>query len=158
MKLYWRKTPFTWIASKAPFDYENKFAIEEGGDPPNDILTLTMELLNYGGKKVCIRYPETDMKSLLKNGALFQANGLILNLKEDRECHSNCSKLWLENKKELSICTGYGLTEDDQMWRQHTWLLKSKEKIIIETTVKREKYYGIILTGLSASLFAKANE
>jgi hypothetical protein len=157
MKLYWYKTPFTWIASKTQFRDKNKLNFDEKVNPPDDVVLLSTHLLEHGGKEVCVRFPEPDMKLILQRGYAFPTDGLTLNTGQDSECHSNSSILWLNDKRNLHICTGYGLTGDDQMWRQHTWLITKQGQKIIETTIKREMYYGVILRGLRAFLFAKMN-
>lgn len=157
MKLYWRKTPFAWIASKTQFRDKNKLKFQEDLPPPEDVVLLSTRLLERGGKRVCVRYPEPDMKLILRHGSVFPTEGLTLQTGQENECHSNSSVLWLNNKWNLHICTGYGLTGDDQMWRQHTWLNTKQGQKIIETTLKREMYYGVVLKGLKAFLFAKMN-
>ena len=73
---------------------------------------------------------------------------------ENSRCHSNCAHIWNCKPKEYKIVTGWALS-DDGIWRQHTWLLRSKA--IVETTSPREKYYGFVLTDEEANQFWWAN-
>ena len=66
MNLFWRRTRFTWIASKRPFQDINKHVIEGEVQPPIDVNTLTMKILKYGGESVCVKLHEPDMNLLLK--------------------------------------------------------------------------------------------
>lgn len=157
MNLYWRRTRFTWIASKRPFQDINKHMIEGEVQPPSDVNTLTMKILKYGGESVCVKLPEPDMNLLLKKGDLIPFKWVKHEIGEDNSCHSNSSRLWFRQKRNFYICTGYGLTEDDQMWRQHTWLIDKQKETITETTEEREKYFGIIFRGVKAWHFAITN-
>jgi hypothetical protein len=154
MNLFWRQTRFSWIASKTPFESTNRFVIEDGGNPPDNIHALVMKLFEYEGERVCVRLPEPDMESILKHGRAFSVDGLQLVQGDKGECHSNCSKMWLRRKRQFLICTGYGLTEEDQTWRQHTWLLERRNQRLVETTATREKYYGVEFNFIESFLFA----
>ena len=48
------------------------------------------------------------------------------------------------------IATGYCLSDD--LWRQHTWGIR--QDAIVETLGKRDIYFGILLTGIDADVFA----
>lgn len=157
MNLYWRRTPFTWIASKKPFQSRPKYVTEDRTQPPSDVIILTMKLLEPGGESVCVKIPEPDMNILLRKGDLILFRELRLEIGEENGCHSNSSNLWWKHKRSFFICTGYGLTEDDKMWRQHTWLIDKQKEIITETTIEREKYFGVILQGIKAWHFAITN-
>jgi hypothetical protein len=76
-------------------------------------------------------------------------------------CHSNVAHYWDENRERLAIATGYALSKDG-LWRQHSWLLQKKVSAeqcrILETTVNREKYFGIILNDGEAEIFSQVNK
>jgi hypothetical protein len=79
---------------------------------------------------------------------------------EPHTCHTNVAYIWYENQEELAIGTGYALS-DDGLWRQHSWLVR-KEPIaeqysLLETTIKRIKYFGVILTKSEAQAFYEMN-
>lgn len=157
MNLFWRQTKFAWMASKKPFTDKNRFVIDDGGTPDKNIYLLCARLLEIGGQSVVIRLPEPEMNLILRKGRLFSAFEIDLDPGDEGQCHSNCSKSWMENKRRFHICTGYGLTNEDQLWRQHTWLLDKQKHALLETTVIREKYYGVELRGLRAYMFADIN-
>jgi hypothetical protein len=50
---------------------------------------------------------------------------------------------------------GFGLTDSDQIWRGHTWLLDNKNNLI-ETTVIRAKYFGFVLSEELSQAFCEA--
>ena len=70
-------------------------------------------------------------------------------------CHQNLSRLWEKKRNGLiGIGTGYALSGDG-LWRQHSWGVGRLG--VVETTQGREKYFGRLLQGNDAELFAKAN-
>ncbi len=70
-------------------------------------------------------------------------------------CHRNVARVWVSRQPGIvGIGTGYALSEDG-LWRQHSWgVLKNG---ILETTVARTKYFGVMLKGIAADSFADAN-
>jgi hypothetical protein len=65
------------------------------------------------------------------------------------------AEIWTEERHELvGIGTGYSLS-DDGLWRQHSWGLRREG--ILETTVPRVKYFGVLLQHADADSFAMAN-
>lgn len=73
---------------------------------------------------------------------------------QDNHCHGNSAELWLTGQAD-GIGTGYALN-DDGLWRQHSWAL-APDGAVIETTVGRDLYAGIILTGVELWRFALSN-
>jgi hypothetical protein len=126
---------------------------------PVPLFPLEQKLLTVGGTRMVYRY-EPDLKRLLKNAVVFDECAELIP-GTPHTCHSNVAHYWNENKEILAIATGYALSEDG-LWRQHSWLLRknvmAKQCPLLETTVKREKYFGIILTDTEAESFSKANE
>lgn len=124
----------------------------------NHIRRLKKKLLAIGGKRV-----DTELNHLIQivvsHGELFQHSVLMREMEPCR-CHRNVSELWRNRRPKgrlFAICTGYGLSAEDDMWRPHSWALsKTSDRIsIIETTVARAKYFGLILTGKGANMFAE---
>lgn len=112
---------------------------------------LKKKLLSIGGWAVCLPRIEEDLKKILGRGQIFLGRSQII-LGEPNSCHSNCCCLWQSNE-EFKICTGYALSKDG-MWRQHSWCYTDK---VIETTVKRIRYFGFIMTNEEAELFVDEN-
>jgi hypothetical protein len=73
---------------------------------------------------------------------------------EERECHRNTALLWLNNKTKYRIATGFGLS-DDNTWRSHSWIITT-DGDLIETTIARDVYFGIILNNKIARAFAES--
>ena len=81
------------------------------------------------------------------------------------ECHQNAAKLWAEDPKKNRLATGYALahvplgTENGpgslRFWVVHSWVLRGKR--LIETTVPREAYFGVVLSAPAAYRFFSAN-
>ena len=108
---------------------------------------LVNKLLSIGGERVVEVY-ETDLEKLLTRGEII--TGRIRSVKrwmKPCRCHQNSATFFKnyvseKGKENINIITGWGLSEDG-LWRQHTWLKIKNE--IIETTVKRKIYFGVIL-------------
>ncbi|WP_455649817.1 hypothetical protein [Enterocloster citroniae] len=110
------------------------------------LMELRKRLLTIGGEEVCMPCYESDLDLILKYGQLWTGKPKMMQ-GESSACHYNSSLIWEENKKDMLIATGYGLSEDG-MWRQHSWLihLRPRSNKIIETTVPRIAYYGVALS------------
>lgn len=121
---------------------------------------LELKLLSIGGARVALHYDE-DLTKELKAGQIFslpvkRACG------EMSACHTNSASLWKTNPKRYKIVVGWGLGSPDettdQIWRQHTFVLDTKDNKLLETTVLRTKYFGAILTDKQAEKFYEGNE
>ena len=115
-----------------------------------DKKALEKILLNIGGNIAKIPNDEPDFYNLLSRGYLINKPSDIIELGEMCQCHKNSVLLWKDNKKKYKIMTGYALSSSGT-WHQHSWLLYGDKTI--ETTAKREKYYGYIMTPLEAEMF-----
>lgn len=140
--------------------------------------TLEEILLQHGGSKV-IRQNDTlnDLKKLISNGDIFTTTSTICRPMIPSQCHYNSARLWEdETDGTLDIMTGYALSDDG--WRQHSWLIVSTDTTldayidndgnkqpevtvskgtIIETTVRRNMYYGYKLSGKDRDRFIFMN-
>lgn len=117
-------------------------------------------LLNLGGEYVSEVFEE-DLEKLLTRGQFFNSKSQIIKMR-DSKCHSNCAFFWGNYSDEhgidsVKIVTGWALTKNDETWRQHTWVYLLKKNLIIETTVKRDKYFGFILNNEEADEFYQLN-
>jgi hypothetical protein len=64
------------------------------------------------------------------------------------KAHANAGVFWYNYSEEngtdsVKIVTGYGLS--DGQWHSHSWVILPKFKILVETTVKRDMYFGVEL-------------
>ena len=123
---------------------------------PVPLFPLEQKLLTLGGTRMVYRY-EPDLKLLLTRGEPFDEPSELIP-GESGQCHLNVAQIWNEHKEEFVIVTGYTLSEDS-LWRQHSWLMReqptAKQYRLIETTIKRVKYFGVILTEAEARSFYK---
>jgi hypothetical protein len=90
----------------------------------------------------CIPFEEVPLcHAYATLGTLVVPKTVKMKLGEACRCHSNCLTAWVKNPG-LSFVTGFGLTDDDGMWRAHSWLTTDKGQIV-ETTVPRSMYFGV---------------
>lgn len=120
---------------------------------------LKEKLLSLGGNNVKETYEE-DVDKLLSNGILFDGKSKLVKMRQSN-CHTNCAIFYQNYSKEhskeaIKIVTGWALSTD-QTWYQHSWLYLTKNKIIIETTLKRIMYFGFILNDEETSEFCFNN-
>ena len=113
-----------------------------------ELKPLQDRLLSLDGDWVALE-PEPDLEELLNKGQITKGK-VICKPMAPCQCHRNCAQYWDEHSKTCKIATGWALSTDG-IWRQHTWILKSKA--IIETTELRTLYYGIILRDEEANRF-----
>jgi hypothetical protein len=97
---------------------------------------------------------DPDIPALVKTGSLM-SGPVRLKVMTRSACHLNVARLWRRARRTLTgIGTGYVLSLDG-LWRQHSWGMRGES--IIETTVERLKYFGLLLQGTDADEFAALN-
>lgn len=120
------------------------------------------EILSSVGYALIMPHLENDIHPLIERGFFIDPDDVISKKGEPSRCHANAAALWSANRKHLSIMTGYGLSRQGGIWRQHTWCLLThdpqtdeelEEKVIVETTEPRILYYGFILSYEEAEKF-----
>lgn len=125
---------------------------------------LLSGLLAYGGTRIVSR-PEPDLEQIFARGELLEGEPSHLRLLRVIRCHSNSASLWEAGQspevrprylRGCELMTGYALSEDGY-WRQHSWCLSAVGRVI-ETTVRRQRYYGFRLSFEEALDFAAANQ
>ena len=98
--------------------------------------------------------PDATLHLLIEAGFVM-AGPVVRRTMKKSQCHRNVARIWLEKRLELiGIGTGYSLS-DDGLWREHSWGLRREG--ILETTVSRVKYFGVLLQHGDADSFAVAN-
>ena len=117
---------------------------------------LKMRLLNIAGAAACLPVIEEDYRKILERGYCQQGRAIVMKKGRDCACHSNSAACWEANESQLTICTGYGLSED-AVWRQHSWCVFTETGQIVETTTKRRLYYGYRLDAAEAQSFFDSN-
>ncbi|HXA66132.1 MAG TPA: hypothetical protein VNV82_13320 [Bryobacteraceae bacterium] len=124
-------------------------------DQQPDLEVLRALLLGLGGTHL-VAPPSPDSAVFLLIDAGFVMAGPVVrtNMKKSG-CHRNVAAIWARRQHELvGIGIGYSLS-DDGLWRQHSWGLRREG--ILETTVTRVKYFGVLLQHEDADSFAMAN-
>lgn len=63
-----------------------------------------------------------------------------------RRCHQNALLIHQQGRRRYQIVTGYACAPEPEYgeanWRHHTWILDTKLNVIIETTLRRQLYFG----------------
>jgi hypothetical protein len=119
------------------------------------IMELRTKLLRVEGQELVVReLGEPDLDLLIERGALREGS-VVLEAGEIGRCFSNVAKQWAAQRIGLvQIGVGYGLS-DDGLWRGHAWG-RLDDGHILETTLSREKYFGVELDGAAANEFARS--
>lgn len=127
-------------------------------DGTDDERQLNERLVAIGGDILCLPLgpnPESEngwVSWLLEHGQLIDGP-ITLRRKGISGCHQNVATIWRRKQHGITgICSGYGLS-DDGLWRAHTWGLLPGGGIL-ETTIAREKYFGLVHEGEMADDFA----
>lgn len=120
-------------------------------------LELALELKRIGGEETqIVPVPESDLGFLLANGHDMYANRVrLIRGGKPCHCHENAALLWVAGDAD-AIGMGWALSEDG-LWRQHSWGIKNlpRSKQVLETTVKRVRYWGVELEGKWGYLAAR---
>ena len=127
----------------------------EAADQQPDLELLRGLLLGLGGiHLVAPQSPDADLPAVIDAGFVM-AGPVVRRTMMKSESHRNVAEIWAEKRHELvGIGTGYSLS-DDGLWRQHSWGLRREG--ILETTVSRVKYFGVLLQHGDADSFVMAN-
>jgi hypothetical protein len=122
---------------------------------PVPLLPLEQRLLSYGGTRL-VYVGEPHVDELLTRGRNMPGPAKAIPGGQPSRCYTNTADLWESHRGELRIVEGYGLSEDG-WWRRHSWLLRERprprQRSLIETTVKRSRYYGFALNEYEAEAF-----
>ena len=64
-------------------------------------------------------------------------------------CHENSAAEWWRSRGRTQLVTGWALSPEDGLWRQHSWCMG--DGCILETTPSpRRTYFGVVLAGPEA--------
>jgi hypothetical protein len=112
---------------------------------------LAARLHDAAGGSVLVIATNDDehLDLVVAGGHTIAAAGAELRLGRTSGCHANTA--WLARRGECRPATGYALS-DDGYWRQHSWGVTSDGRIL-ETTVARTAYFGVVLTGAAEAAF-----
>lgn len=115
---------------------------------------FTKKLLAIDGQEVIWLEREPHLIHLLSNGQLCE-QAVRIQRGRRNACHYNAARLWAKDVTNTQLVTGYGFRRADGLWRQHSWIVKGDK--LIETTVRFDNYYGVVLKPLEALEFWVTN-
>ncbi len=91
----------------------------------------------------CLPRHEPDLFELLLKGVFLTGENVLMEPGKPCRCHDNAALL-ADEHEHVAIMTGYGLSVDG-LWRQHSWCINTLNDQLIETTVARLIYFGIVI-------------
>ena len=116
---------------------------------------LERRLLALGGERIIPAGHEPDLDNILRRGRQVDGSSVVFIEGEPLACHSNVGFLFEEYPEDIRVMTGFALSNGQ--WNQHSWVYDIKDHYIIETTFKRDKYFGFLMTRRESEKFAKEN-
>ena len=154
--LSWRQSPMAWIASLPDYDDIRGKSLDKPVPPA--VKGLCHHLLGLSGGKVVVpfREPLGFCRTLTLYGQTTPYHEVALQIGQVCACHENCARIWLADRAKRQLITGFALSAYDRMWRQHTWVLRD-DGTLIETTAKRDVYFGLVLDDRNAETFARVH-
>src|SRR5260221_6627468 len=95
-----------------------------------EIVKLKKLLLSIAGKHLVApemgnRVYDNDVPRLIESGFIMDYP-VTERIMEPNACHLNSAVL-LATDKATGMCTGYALTDEDGLWRQHSWALRRQK-------------------------------
>lgn len=121
-----------------------------------ELRPLIDRILGLAGLTVLTPVVEEHLRPLLERGEVFSGRDPVRMTGAAIQCHMNTARLWEANRSEVSIVTGYALS-DDGIWRQHSWGFMKGTGRVVETTEDRLLYYGCRLTDEESEQFHSDN-
>jgi hypothetical protein len=153
MRLHWVEGPYGWVAGTArdPSVHELSIRIRvEEADVDPGAVRIAQVLLSIGGECACFSFGDTFwFKPYADDGMLEPFKTVTLRRMLKNKSQRNVARFWREQGDPDRYRIGQGWALCDQAWHQHGWIVDLEKRRIIETTVKREAYFGIrVPTGL----------
>lgn len=128
-------------AGKEQLDFLRKRNAELLKNPQLD--SLRTRLLKLGGMEIVFFFEIPHLSRLLADGVVWPSDGRSFVKGQRSDCHENSFKYATTHKNCIAV-TGFALS-DDGLWREHSWVWNKNKNRILETTVKREIYFGLAL-------------
>ncbi|HEX9413019.1 MAG TPA: hypothetical protein VF916_05905 [Ktedonobacterales bacterium] len=124
-----------------------------------EFAALVDRLLGIAGVRVVPPgAPDPHLEKLLGHGQLWDGSAKLVRGTPGR-CHENAARLYQRNPVWFRVVTGYALSADG-LWRQHSWvydMAPRSRRRTTETTERRVRYYGVMLSEVEAEAFARSN-
>jgi hypothetical protein len=128
-------------------------------DAPSHAKPLVERLLGLGGDQIVLQASKYAVLEFVERGIVFPGAGSKRIKGGPSACHTNSAIQYLHflncqtGYESCEIATGYALSNDG-MWRRHSWLWADGN--VIETTVRRKLYFGMVLNPLEIEFFVIA--
>jgi len=100
--------------------------------------------------------PDSHIGKLVDRGRYFAGARALMRRGLPSACHANASMTFVETRGDIRIVSGYALSRDG-LWRQHSWGVASEDGRVVETTVRRVRYYGFALDDAETMEFLAMN-
>lgn len=118
---------------------------------------LVFELKRIGGEETqIVPVQEPELGFLVANGHdMYQSKIVFARGGLPNRCHANSALLWVSGQAD-AIGMGWALSQDG-LWRQHSWGIRYRPRAgaeVLETTVKRIRYWGVEMEGKWAYMVA----
>jgi hypothetical protein len=117
---------------------------------------LERRLLDLGGIMALLFLPDHQIGDLLDRGRFFPGSGARIVRGADSACHSNAALQFVQTEGGVLIASGYALSPDGP-WRQHSWGVDAKDGRVVETTERRVRCFGFVLSESESLFFLMAN-
>jgi hypothetical protein len=151
-EIQWKTSPLAWIGARSQSSASTDQS--KASLPPRIVEDLATRLLQLGGTKVCVQFTDESWCELyVQGGEMCPTTSVRVVPGRPSNCHINCATLWGQHKAQYRLATGYALS-DDGVWRGHTWLV-SLDGEVIETTVPRTSYFGVVFSEKGSEWFAR---
>lgn len=117
--------------------------------PYYPIEDLKKRLFEVGGEAVIAQgITKQEFKAMIREGEFVDGSGAKLWKQRAGDCHGNVEQTYKQYKDKGKAdkfvpMTGFALSEDGA-WRYHSWLYDNDLEKIVETTVERLVYFGVV--------------
>jgi hypothetical protein len=109
---------------------------------------LEGKLLPLGGSQVIWQSSDPHAALIAARGEEFPQR-VRMRRGEPNRCHVNAAELWAGATDRYQLATGYALSADH--WVGHSWVVDAKN--VYETTLRFERYFGVVLPPFLALKF-----
>jgi hypothetical protein len=86
------------------------------------------------------------IRAVMQRGMKFPADGVIMMPGKPSRCHENVDALWHQGAPGMEVATGFALINAVGIWEMHSWGWNVKKRRVIETTERRDAYFGFTMT------------